>query len=349
MKILALDLGNYKSVACVYDTVTTEHEFETIVTNKQAVHDLVTRQQPERVVIEVCPLAGWVCDVVRPLGIEMQVAGTNEQSWRWRKVKRKSDRGDALKLARKSALGDLKLVHVPERQLRQWRALINYRQQLVRRRTRIKNHLRALLLRENLSWPRGKQGWTVEAMSKLAEWARPLSEVGADELWRGELGIELEALNATATLLRQVEKKLDQIGKANERVQLLQSAPGVGPRLSEAVVAMIDDPGRLKNGKEVGPYVGLVPKQWQSGEADRLGHITRQGSRVLRALLVEASWAGLRYNSWMRDLYHRVKRGSPARRKIAIVAVARRLLIRCWAMLRDGTPWRGAEPGLSAT
>jgi transposase len=179
---------------------------------------------------------------------------------------------------------------------------------------------------------------------KLEEWALPLNKVGADELWRGELGVELEALKATASVLRQVEKKLDQIGKANERVQLLQSAAGVGPRLSEAIAALIDDPGRFKNGKEVGPYVGLVPKQWQSGESDRLGHITRHGSRVLRALLVEASWAGLRYNPWMREVYQRVKRGSQARRKIAIIAVARRLLIRCWAMLRDGTRWREAEP-----
>jgi transposase len=273
MKILALDLGNFKSVACAYDTQSTAHEFKTVVSSKQAVRELLLKQRPDRVVIEICPLAGWMCVVVRELGIEIQVASTNEKSWLWRNVRRKSDRRDGLKLAHKSALGDLKLVHVPERELRQWRALINYRQQLVRRRTKIKNHLRA-----------------------------------------------------------------------NERVQLLQSAAGVGPRLSEAVVAAIDDPSRFKNGKEVGPYVGLVPKKWQSGEMDRLGHITRQGSRLLRGLLVEASWAGLRYNSWMREIYQRVKRGSKARRKIAIIAVARRLLIRCWAMLRDGARWRDAAP-----
>jgi transposase len=344
MKILALDLGNFKSVACDYETQTTKHEFETIVSSKEAVGELLRKRRPDRVVIEICPLAGWVYDLVRELGIEIQVAGTNEQAWRWRNVKRKTDRRDGLKLAHKSALGDLKLVHVPEREIRQWRALINYRQQLVRRRTKIKNHLRALLVRENLGWPRGKSGWTQEAVSKLEQWAVPLSKCGADELWRGELGVELEALKATASLLRQVERKLDQIGKANQRVQLLQSAAGVGPRLSEAIAALIDDPGRFKNGKEVGPYVGLVPKQWQSGETDRLGRITRQGSRLLRALLVEASWAGLRYNPWMREIYQRVKRGSKARRKIAIIAVARRLLIRCWAMLRDGTRWREVAP-----
>lgn len=344
MKILALDLGNFNSVACDYETQSTRHEFETIVSSKEGVRELLLKRRPDRVVIEICPLAGWVCDVARGLGIEIQVASTNEDAWRWRHVKRKSDRRDSLKLAHKSALGDLKLVHVPERELRQWRALINYRQQLVQRRTKIKNHLRALLVRENLGWPRGKSGWTQEAVSKLAQWALPLNQAGADELWRGELGVELEALKATAGLLRQVEKKLDQMGKANEQVQLLQSAAGVGPRLSEAIAAVIADPARFKTGKDVGPYVGLVPKQWQSGETNRLGHITRHGSRLLRALLIEASWAGLRYNPWMRELYQRVKRGSQARRKIAIIAVARRLLIRCWAMLRDGTRWRESAP-----
>lgn len=348
MKILALDLGNFKSVACLYETQTTTTQYTTIVSSKDAVRELVLKRQPERVVIEICPLAGWVCDVVRELGIEMQVAGTNEQRSRWRNVKRKSDRRDALKLAHRSALGELQLVHVPEIAVRQWRALINYRQQLVKRRTRIKNHVRALLLRENRSWARGKSGWTLEEIEKLEELAWPLPEASGEELWRGQLTLELEALKANASLLRQVEKRLDQMGKANPRVQLLQTAAGVGPRLSEALVAQFDEPRRLQTSKEVGPYLGLVPKRWQSGETERLGHITRQGSCVVRALLVEASWAGLRYNPWMREVYQRVKRGSKARRKIAIVAVSRRLAVRCWAMLRDDAPWRDNGEKVSA-
>jgi transposase len=266
MKILALDLGNFKSVACDYDTENNiKPQYETIVSTKAAVRELLLRRQPDRVVLEICPLAGWVCDLARELGLEMQVAGTNEQRSRWRNVKRKSDRRDALKLAHRSALGELKLVHVPEQKIRQWRSLINYRQQLVRRRTRIKNHVRALLLRENLSWVRGKSGWTEQAVAKLEQLALPLAEATADELWRGELEVELAALKATNSLLQQVEKKLNQIGKANEHVQQLQSVAGVGRRLAEALVAQFDQPRRLKNSKEVGPYLGLVPKQWQSG------------------------------------------------------------------------------------
>jgi transposase len=344
MKILALDLGKFKSVGCDFDTRELTDEFERAATTPEKLRELLIKRKPDRVVIEICSIAGWVSDLVRELGYELQVASTNDEAHRWRNVKKKNDREDGRKLARKSALGDLKLVHVPERKVRQWRALISYRQQLVHRRTRVKNHIRSLLEREALALPRGKKCWSVEGLSHLEEWARPLKEVGMEDLWRGELALEIMALKQVMEQLLEVERRLNQIGKADERVRRMQTISGVGPRLSEAMVALIDDPHRLKRGKDVGPYVGLTPKQHQSGETDRPGRITRHGSKVLRSLLVEASWVGLRYNPYLRAIYERVKRGSKTRRKIAIVAVARRLLIWCWAMLRDGTTWHPPYP-----
>src|SRR2546421_8670090 len=99
MRILALDLGKYKSVACDYEAETGEHRFTTIPTNPKALHDLILDREPERVVIEICSIAGWVSDLVRALGIEIQVANPNDERWQWRKVKTKNDRADALKLA----------------------------------------------------------------------------------------------------------------------------------------------------------------------------------------------------------------------------------------------------------
>ena len=339
MKILALDLGNYKSVACIYETVSLQHKFRTIVTTPKAVHDLLVEEEPQRVVIEICPLAGWISDLVGALGIELEVASTTHEAWRWKNVKRKNDRQDGLKLAQLAALGQLTLVHVPQPGVRQWRALINYRQRLVSRRTKIQNHIRALLVRQAEPMVSGAKAWTRAGIAQLEALARPLGEVGREELWRGELGLELAALKALAEPLRAVEEKLDELAAADQRVQLLRTIPGVGPRGSEALVAVLDDAQRFKRGKAVGAYLGLVPRQIQSGESNRLGRITHQGNRLLRSLLVEISWGGLRYNSWMRAVYERVRRGSQARKKIAIVAVARRLLIRCWAMLRDGTTW----------
>jgi transposase len=340
MKILALDLGKFKSVGCVYDTTTLRHKYETVATSAQSLHDLLVEQEPDRVVIEICSIAGWVTDLVRTLGIEIEVASTTHEAWRWKHVKRKNDRADALKLAQLSALNQLRLVHVPEREMRQWRTLINYRHRLIRQRTSSKNHVRDVLNREGLWLARGAAAWTIKGMEELAKLARPLAEVELDELWRGELAVELMHLQTIERQLRQVEAKLDKLGGAEQRVQLLQTIPGVGPRLAEALVTLIDNPHRFKRGKEIGAYLGLVPKQIQSGERNRLGRITRAGSRVLRSLLVEVSWVGLRYNAWMRDVYERTRRNSKTRKKIAIVAVARKLLIRCWAMMRDGTAWQ---------
>ena len=120
MKILALDLGKYKSVACDYEAESGRHRFTTIVTNPKALHDLIVDRAPDRVVIEICSIAGWVGDLVRTLEIELEVANTNDERWHWRKVKSKNDRADALKLAQFSAMNQLRLVHVPQSEMRQW-------------------------------------------------------------------------------------------------------------------------------------------------------------------------------------------------------------------------------------
>ena len=99
-------------------------------------------------------------------------------------------------------------------------------------------------------------------------------------------------------------------------------------------------PRRFGNAGEVSAYIGMVPKELDSGETERRGRITRQGNRVVRSLLVEVTWLALRHNPWVRENYQRISGGKKSRKKIAVVAVGRKLLVRCWAMLRDGTPWQ---------
>ena len=153
------------------------------------------------------------------------------------------------------------------------------------------------------------------------------------------MSVELGQYEAVAKAIAEVEFKLNELAKSDDRVKRLRTIPGVGPRLAEMVVAVIDDPRRFKSGKQVGAYVGLTPRLYESGSMSRQGKISGQGHKHLRAMLVEVSWLGLRHNGWMLEVYERVRRGSSTRKKIAIVAVARRLLIRCWAMLRDEQDW----------
>ncbi len=346
MKILAIDLGKVKSVACDYESETAAHRFETVRTEPAILEDLFRRHRPDRVVIEVGPAAGWVTDLAARMKIELQVANPSHQAWRWRGVKNKTDRVDAVKLAQLSSVNQLPQVKLPSKEVREWRSLIHYRQSLVARRTMIKNTIHAILTRQAISMSSGKRAWT----NAGRKWLERQACVGDDpaefwtkldptEWWRGQLAEELRQLREVECSIGSVEKRLDAYAATKQHVKRLRSAPGVGPRLSEAVAAIIDDPNRFKNGRQVAAYAGLVPRVFQSGKMDRKGGITGAGNRYLRSILVEVSWLGLRTNPWMRQVFDRVCRGCPSRRKIAIVAVARRLLIWCWAMMRDDQDW----------
>ena len=343
MNILAMDLGKSNTVICYYDSETGNHSYGKVKTTPEHIHDLLAEYSPDRVVFEICSIAGWVYDICSGLKLHTQVANPNTQGWRWKNVKKKNDRTDALKLAQLSAMNQLPMVHMPKRSVRQKRVIIQYRQGLVRQRTRIKNSIRAILDKEGQMMPDGRSGWSMASIKWLMEMSLPLERCGIDNLWRGQLRVELEMLEKTGSCIAEVEKKLDALGKKDKDIQLLQTTCGVGPRLAEAVVAFIDEPDRFETGKQVGSYAGLTPRQYQSGDMDHQGKISGQGNKVLRSLLVEISWLGLRRNKWMNETYHRILRGSESRKKIAITAVARKLLVRCWAMLRDGQPWRDSE------
>jgi transposase len=340
--ILALDLGKYKSVACAYDRGgVAEPRFESLTSDRDHLRRLFARHRPAVVVIEACLLAAWVHDLCAELGLACKVANTASEAWKFKHQKRKTDKDDALRLAHLEALGQLPTVVLPDPPTRQWRQLIAYRQTLVGRRVAAQNRLRAILVGQGLPAPRGARAWTVTGLRGIARHARPLAECGPDELWRGLLDLTLTDHRQVRQLLDQAEARLDELAKASTAVRLLETTPGVGPRTAEAVVAHLHQPGRFATGKQVSAYGGLVPRQYQSGETDRRGRITRRGPALLRKLLVECAWVMLRYNRWAREVYLRLTHGGKTHKKQAVVALARKLLVRCWAMLRDGTPWRG--------
>jgi len=333
MRILGLDLGTptSKTAASLLDTDSGERQRSMVSTHPSDLMHLVRRWSPQRVVLEATHATGWVVDLLRALGVEVQVVNPRDPAWVNRSVK--TDRQDADLLTILSASGQVRTVVIPETGVRHWRSLISYRQRLVASRTRIKNHIKAILRRLGLTTGRL---WTVDGLDGLRAMARPLEDCQPDDFWRGELDLELGRLADAEAHLAALSKRLDAIGKADARVRLLMEQDGVGPRLAEAVVAFIDQPRRFATGKQVGAYAGLAARVHQSGQTSRMGGITRMGNPVLRSLLVEVAWLAIRHDGWMRDVYLHVARGDPQRRQRAIVAVARRLLIRLWATLRDG-------------
>jgi transposase len=337
--ILAIDLGKYKSVACLYRSAD-DHRFITFATSRAELARLIDRHRPAVVLIEACLLAGWVHDLCAHLGVTCLVANTAAEAWKFKHLKRKTDRDDALRLAEIYRLGKFPAVAIPDREVRERRALIETRQKLVGRRVALQNRIRSVFVGQGMAAPRGARAWTRLGLAGMAQHARPLADCGPDELWRGRLHLALAELEHVKGLLDQADRKLDELARDDAAMRLLDTIPGVGPRTAEAVVAFLPQPELFRTAKQVSAYGGFVPRQYQSTDTDHRGRITKRGPKTLRKLLVECAWAMLRYNAWARAVYQRLTHGGKTRKKQAIVALARKLLVRCWAMLRDGTPWR---------
>jgi transposase len=274
--ILAIDLGKYKSVACRHDEESGEFRFTSFETTRAEMARLLATVQPTVVIIEACLLAGWVHDLCGEVGVCCLVANTASEAWKFKHLKRKTDKDDALRLAQLYVLGQLPTVTLPPTTVRQWRSLIACRQAWVGRRVAVQNRIRALFVAQGLPAPRGAKAWSATGLAGMALQAKSLAECGPDELWRGLLELALVEYRQVGELIAQAEARLNALGKENPAVVLLQTTPGLGPRTAEVVAAYLHDASRFRTNKQVSAYSGLVPRQHQSGEMDRRGRISKR-------------------------------------------------------------------------
>ena len=319
---------------CLYNTNTRTSKLETVATQRGYFRSLIVNHKPDLVVVEACGPSGWVSDLCGELNTKIIVCSTNEQAWMFKNVKRKTDKDDAIKLAQLAAINQLVPTHVPNKEMRERRRLITYRKKLVEQINRHKSGIRSIFANQGIKISSGAQTWH-SGREFLIENSKPLAECSVDELWRGELELELTQLDAVEGHLKIVEKQLEKIAKTDAQIRRVQTINGVGRVTAEAIVNFIDDPHRFKNARQVGAYAGMVPRQYQSGNTDRRGRITKRGPRLLRTLLVECAWCSLRYNQWASETYARIHHDTQARKKKAAVALARKILTLAWAMMRD--------------
>jgi transposase len=294
----------------------------------------ILKSLPDR--FEVCYEAscgyGHYYDLLRPLAARVLVAHPGQLRLIFRS-KNKNDRNDAERLAKLLYLGETPTVHVPSLEVRNWRELINCRSQVIAKRTRAKNSVRALLRSAGVVPPKQPGLWTKKGLA----WLRQLELPTASQQLRRDL--LLEEIETLIRQVRRIEQQLNRQAQQTPAVAQLRSIPGVGIRTAEAVAAFLDDPNRFRNAKAVGSYFGLVPCQDQSGDKNRLGHITREGAPVVRQLVAEAAWQAQRRSPTVRAYFERAQRDDPQRKKIAIVATAHYLVRVMWALLKRGTVW----------
>jgi transposase len=274
-----------------------------------------------RVGMEATGYARWFERLLAELGFELWIGDPAEIQTK-RVKKQKTDRNDARLLLRLMRENNFPQIWIPSPENRDLRQLLWHRHRLVQMRTRIMNQLQALAMNEGYRWK--KKLFSEQMLEKLAlaPWASRR---------RQELLELLDRLNPT---IEELTAAVEREAKKRPEVLRLMTHPGVGPLTALAYVLIIGTPTRFKRGKQIGTYVGMIPSEDSSGGKQRLGHISKQGSSLLRFLLVEAAQAAARIHpEWRRRYTHLAMR---RHRSIAKVAMGRRLAIRLYWMWRNG-------------
>ncbi len=284
--------------------------------------DLAAQGRKVGVGMEASGHARWFERLLAELQCELWIGDAAEISAK-RVRKQKTDRQDAQLILRLMMKDDFPQIWVPSWENRDLRQLLWHRHRMVQARTRIMNQLQAVALNEGLRSK--KRLWReagreqLEAI-RLAPWASQR---------RRDLLELLDRLNPTIAKLTQAIE--EEVGKC-PAARRLQTHPGVGPLTALAFVLIIGKADRFQCGKQIASYLGLVPLEKSSGHQRRLGHITKQGNSLLRFLLVEAAQVTVRsLPEWRSKYVHLTMRRG---RKIAKVAMARRLAVRMYWMMR---------------
>ena len=327
MIIIGVDYHpGFQQIAFV-DTETGEMKEERLDHREEAekfYRDLAATGIKVRVGMEASGHARWFERLLGELKIELGMGDAAViRAKRGRKAK--TDRQDAQHILNLMLKDDFPKIWVPSWENRDLRQLLWHRHRMVQARTRIMNQLQAVALNEGLRCKKKlwrEHGREQLAAIRLAPWASRRRE---------DLLELLDRLNPTIAELRQA---IEQEAEKYPLARCLMTHPGVGALTALAFVLIIGTAERFQCGKQVGCYLGLVPLEESSGERRRLGHITKQGNTLLRFLLVEAAQVASRtIPEWRGKYLHLTMRRG---RKIAKVAMARKLAMRLFWMMRQG-------------
>ena len=284
--------------------------------------ELAARGMKVRVGMEASGQARWFERLLVELNFELWIGDATVIHAK-RVRKQKTDRQDAQLILGLLLEDRFPQIWVPSWENRDLRQLLWHRHRMVQARTRIMNQLQAVAINEGLRCRKrlwGESGREQLEAFRLAPWASRRRE---------DLLKLLDGLNPTiAELTQAIEQEVEKCPEA----QRLRTHPGVGPLTALAFVLIIGRADRFQCGKQIASYLGLVPLEDSSGNRRRLGHITKQGNALLRFLLVEAAQVTARsLPEWRSQYLHlTIRRG----RKIAKVAMARKLAVRLYWMMR---------------
>src|SRR6266536_659918 len=270
-------------------------------------------------------------------GIECIVAHAADISSSDKEKKRKTDKVDALKLARNLAAHQITAIHVPDEDIQKQRNLIRFRKKLVGDLNRSKNRLKSLLKYQGINIPEQlgkKNNWSYNFMNWIED------EAKKDILLQDTLLLMLEEIKLLRQLLLKTEKALRKLrqNKYDEQSKLLMTAPGVGRTTAMLFLLEIGDIKRFGPFDKLNDFVGFCPDTDSSGDTERDTGITSRRHKQLRSDLIEAAWTAIRIDPALMDAYQKLTKRMKCHH--AIVRIARKLLRRMRAMLLTGQPYQ---------
>jgi transposase len=281
-------------------------------------------ERPALIGMEACGFTQWFERMLEELGHELWM-GDAARIRASVVRKQKTDERDAEHLLTLLLEERFPKLWVPSAEERDVRQLLVFRHSRVRQRTQVKNQLHALALNQGVQ--RKRQLWTKAGREQLQKLELlPYAAQRRDELLKQLDQLDGQIAELTKRVQAEVNKRAD--------AQRLMTHPGVGVQTALAFVLTIGPVKRFENAKKVASYVGLIPSEHSSGGKQRLGHISKQGSPLLRFLLVEAGQSAAKGDAEFKRAYVRLAmKGGRAKAKVAI---ARRLATRLYWMLRTG-------------
>lgn len=332
---IGLDLGDRKHHSCVLDAKGDIVAEEVITNTRECLVRFAERYPRATYVMETGMHSPWVSRLLEERRVRVIVANA-------RKVRAisqsqtKSDVEDARMLARLGRADPALLHPIKHRSEQGQRALVRLkvRETLVRSRVNQMNSVRFLLKSLGIAVPSGSKALT------FTRRLRPM----LDKPTRVLVEPLLEMIDTLNGRIAEMDKELEAFGRerypATER---LRQVDGVGPLTALAFVLTIEDPGRFPDTRDVGPYLGLVPRRDQSGGSDKQLPITKAGNRQLRCLLVNCAHYILGPfgpPSRLREVGERIAaRGGKSAKKRAVIAVARKLAVTLLALWKSGAEY----------
>jgi transposase len=305
--------------------------------NGEVVEFLKEFGESMEVAIEATPSWYWLYDHLEDEGFDVKLSHPlRTKAIAYAKVK--TDKVDSTTLAHLLRSDLLPLSYVPEKPVRLNRELLRYRASLVKMQTRIKNKIHTILAKNNLSHDYtdlfGKAGMVF------------LHSLSMPENYKIALEGYLCVLETLRHEIRDASKRVRQLAEDDQDSMLLMTIPGVGYYSALLIKSEIGDVRRFPSAKQLCSYAGLVPSTHASGNVCYHGHITKQGSRWLRWILIEAAIHAAKRTGPLRRFYYKVERKKGG--KVAKVATARKLLEWIYHILKDSKSFQEMEKVVEA-